>query len=197
MYVPRLNHADKLAHSLFLLILIACWGQVQALSTDKDKPIEVEADAGELDDIKNITVYTGDVIVTRGSIRMTGDKMTVYYDKNDDIETLIMDGKPATYRQLPDNSKVYDEAEALRMEYYELRNLVILLRDAEVRQERYNFSGERIEYDTELSQVKAWSDIDKNQHGGKSDKTKKQERVKIIIKPKQNEPVPEPDKKTE
>jgi len=179
------------------MLSMFCWGQVHALSTDKEKPIEVEADAGELDDIKNITVYTGDVIVTRGSIRMTGDKMTVYYDKDDNIETLIMDGKPATYRQLPDDSKVYDEAEALRMEYYELRNLVILLRDAEVRQERYNFSGERIEYDTQLSQVKAWSDINKKQPDSMSGETKKQERVKIIIKPKQNEPATEPDKKTE
>ena len=171
------------------------WGHARALSTDKEKPIEVEADSGQLDDIKNITIYTGDVVVTRGSIRMTGDKMTVYYDKDDNIETLIMVGNPATYRQLPDNSKVYDEAEALRMEYYELRNLVILLRKAKVRQERYNFSGERIEYDTELSQVKAWSDVDKNQQGDKSKDAKKQGRVKIIIKPKQSEPAREPDKK--
>lgn len=167
------------------------------MSTDKDQPIEVEADSGQLDDINNVTTYKGDVVVTRGSIRMTGDKMTVYYDKNDNIETLIMDGNPATYRQLPDNSKVYDEAEAKRMEYYELRNLVILLRDAKVRQERYNFSGERIEYDTQLSQVKAWSDINKNQKGTKSGASKKKERVKIIIKPKQNNPASEAGKKPE
>ena len=195
MYTPRLNRADKLVCYLFVIILMSAWGPARALSTDKDKPIEVEADSGQLDDINNITTYTGDVVVTRGSIRMTGDKMTVYYDKDDNIETLIMVGNPATYRQLPDNSKVYDEAEALRMEYYELRNLVILLRKAKVRQERYNFSGERIEYDTELSQVKAWSDVDKNQQGDKSKDAKKQGRVKIIIKPKQSEPAREPDKK--
>lgn len=186
MYIRLLNRVRRPAFCLFALISILSWRQVCALSTDKEQPIEVEADAGELDDVKNITIYTGDVIVTRGSIRMTGDKMTVYYDENDDIETLIMEGRPATYRQLPDNSKVYDEAEALRMEYYELKNLVILLRNAKVRQERYNFSGERIEYDTELSQVKAWSDIDKSKPGDKSSKPKKQERVKILIKPKQD-----------
>lgn len=161
--------------------------QVCALSTDKKQPIEVEADAGELDDVKNITIYTGNVIVIRGSIRMTGDKMTVYYDENDEIETLIMEGRPATYRQLPDDSQVYDEAEALRMEYYELRNMVILLREAQVRQERYSFSGERIEYDTDMSQVKAWSDINKGEQGTSDPGSKKQERVKIIIKPKQQD----------
>ena len=186
MYIQLSNRAKVPAFCLLTIISALCWKPACALSTDKDQPIEVEADAGELDDVKNITIYTGDVVVTRGSIRMTGDKMTVYYDENDDIDTLIMEGRPATYRQLPDNSKIYDEAEALRMEYYELKNLVILLRNAKVRQERYNFSGERIEYDTELSQVKAWSDIDKSKSGDKSSKPKKQERVKIIIKPKQD-----------
>lgn len=185
MYIQLSNRVRTPAFCL-ALISVLCWKPVFALSTDKDQPIEVEADAGELDDVKNITIYTGDVIVTRGSIRMTGDKMTVYYDENDDIDTLIMEGRPATYRQLPDDSKIYDEAEALRMEYYELKNLIILLRNAKVRQERYNFSGERIEYDTYLSQVKAWSDIDKSKPGDKTTKGKKQERVKIIIKPKQD-----------
>ena len=188
MYVPLLNHADKLAYYLLVLISVCGWGPACALSTDKEQPIEVEADAGELDDINNITIYTGDVVVTRGSIRMTGDKMTVHYDENDDIETLIMDGRPATYRQLPDSSQVYDEAAALRMEYYELRNLVILLREAKVSQERYDFSGERIEYDTVLSQVKAWSDINKNQKSDRASEAKQQDRVKIIIKPKLNQP---------
>ena len=50
---------------------------------------------------------------------MTGDIMTVYF-KDDELDTLIMEGNPARYRQLPDDSKIYDEAEALRMEYYEL-----------------------------------------------------------------------------
>jgi len=185
MCIRRLNLARIFIYYLTAAVSILGCGMAFALSTDKEQPIEVEANAGELDDVKNVTVYTGDVVVIRGSIRMTGDKMTVYYDENDDVETLIMDGRPATYRQLPDNSEVYDEAEALRMEYYELRNMVILLREAEVRQERYTFSGERIEYDTDLSQVKAWSDINKDQQSAGGSDQKKQDRVKIIIKPKQ------------
>ena len=187
MYKLKLILARKFYALVAAMIFIPASTGVNALSTDKEQPIEVEADAGELDDVNNITVYTGNVIVIRGSIRMTGDIMTVYYDDNDEIETLIMEGRPATYRQLPDNSEVYDEAEALRMEYYELRNLVILLRSAQVRQERYNFSGERIEYDTVLSQVKAWSDVDKDKQSTDDSGEKKQERVKIIIKPKQKQ----------
>jgi len=154
-----------------------------ALTTDKDKPIEVEADTAELDDVKNVSIYRGNVIVTQGSIRMTGDVMTVYQTDTDDLDHLIMEGKPATYKQLPDDSKIYDEARALRMEYHEIKNKIILIDQAVVTQEGLRFSGDRIDYDTELSKVKAWS----KPSGTTADETPAdapRERVKIIIKKK-------------
>lgn len=163
-----------------------------ALTTDKDQPIEVEADTAEMDDVKNVSIYRGNVIVTQGSIRMTGDVMTVYQTDTDDLDYLIMDGKPATYRQLPDDSEIYDEAEALRMEYYEIKNKIILITKAVVTQEGLRFSGDRIEYDTELSKVKAWS-----KPGGATGDTVSpdetpRERVKIIIKKKDEKKADEP-----
>ncbi|MFQ5659693.1 MAG: lipopolysaccharide transport periplasmic protein LptA [Gammaproteobacteria bacterium] len=176
----RLFKRNRLITFGLILCLIIVGRPATALSTDKDQDIEIEADAGELDDIKNITIYTGNVIVTRGSIRMTGDKMTVYYNEDDDIDTLIMEGKPATYRQLPDDSSVYDEADALRMEYHEAKNLVILIDEAHAKQEGGSFSGNRIEYDTQLSQVRAWS----TPKGRSSATPEHRQRVKVIIKPK-------------
>ena len=166
-----------------LLFNSYAWG----LSTDKNQPIEIEADAAELDDQKGVTIYTGNVVVIQGSIRMTGDKMTVYYTKENDLDTVIMVGQPATYRQLPDNSEIYDEAEALRMEFYNLKNLIVLINNALVKQEDKRFSGNRIEYDTLNSKV--WA-------RGASGKTAADEgvtpatdsgRVKIIIQPKKKE----------
>ena len=154
-----------------LLLTTSAW----ALSTDKDQPIEIEADSADLDDEKGVTIYRGNVILIQGSVRMTGDTMTVYFT-NDELDTLIMEGKPATYRQLPDGSKVYDEAEALRMEYYELKSLIILIDKASFKQEGLSFSGNRIEYDTENSRIKAKGSV-KQQNGTG-------QRVKIILKPK-------------
>ena len=76
--------------------------------------------------------------------------------------------------------KIYDEAEALRMEYYELKSLVILIDKASFKQEGLSFSGNRIEYDTENSKVKAKGSV-KQQNG---DSSSSGERVKIILKPK-------------
>lgn len=149
---------------------------VFSLSTDQDRDIVIAADKGELDDVKSTTIYTGNVIVDQGSMRITGDKMTVYYTDDNDIDVLVMEGNPATYRQLPDESDIYDEARALRMEYHKPRNLVILIQDAMVKQKDGTLQAERIEYDSELSRATATS-------GPKNDgaEAKEGDRVKIII----------------
>ncbi|MEX2354064.1 MAG: lipopolysaccharide transport periplasmic protein LptA [Gammaproteobacteria bacterium] len=140
---------------IYSLLLFCCVPAAHALSTDKDQDIEVEANTAYLDDIKNISIYTGNVIVIQGSIRITGDKMTIFYTGEKDLEKIIMEGSPATFRQLPDNSTVYDEAEALVMEFYETGNLIVLTGQARVSQGDRRLQADYIEYDTELSQVRA------------------------------------------
>lgn len=177
--MPRTNYI------LIMLATILWSGSAYPLATDKDQPIEIEADAAELDDKKNVTVYTGNVIVVQGSIRMTGDKMTVYYTENNDLESVIMVGDPATYKQLPDDSDVYDEARAKRMEYYSPKNLIVLIDNAEVKQEGLRFSGNLIEYDTENSRIKAKGQAAKT--GESDDEVSGDGRVRITIKPKKKE----------
>lgn len=186
MYIQLLNPKNYL-RLIFILSLTLCFSSVNALSTDKQQDIEIEADTAEMDDIKGITIYRGDVIVIQGSIRMTGHTMTVHFDDNDDMELVIMQGNPATYRQLPDNSEIYDEAEALQMEYYALKDFIILIDEAVVTQEDSIMRGSRIEYDTILSQVKARGSTKtvKSQTDGKTQK-KQDGRVRITIKKNKN-----------
>ena len=166
---------------LFIVfICVAVANYVFALSSDSEQNIEIEADTAEMDDINKTTVYRGNVVINQGSIRMTGHTMTVHFDKNNDVKLVILNGSPATYRQLPDNSDTYDKAEALKMKYYALKNNIILIDNALVTQEGLMFSGQKIEYDTELSKVKAESLSNKTQKGT----SKKEERVKIIIRKK-------------
>ena len=187
MYKQQLNQDKRLKHAITYIlgiILVSMMNCAFALSTDKQKDIEIEADSAEMDDIKGVTVYRGDVVVVQGSIRMTGHTMTVHFAESGDMELVIMQGKPATYRQLPDNSKVYDEAEALQMEYYALKDFVILIDEALVTQEGLRFSGSRIEYDTVLSRVKAKGSTKTTRTGDGKTKKKKDGRVKITIKKK-------------
>jgi len=185
MCIRLLNRSTRA--ELWFAVLLALYGPAApGLESDRDQPIEIEADTGELDDVKNISVYEGDVITTQGTIRMTGDRMTVYYTDDDELDYLIMEGRPATYRQLPDDSSVYDYAEALTMKYYEQREYVILTDKALVTQEGLRFSGDRIEYDTRLSQVKAWSNRTEVGAGPDGPEQDKKDRVKIIIRKKED-----------
>ena len=177
----------KIASLLLLSFLLAGSNTAIALSSDSEQPIEIEANAAELDDEKGVTVYTGNVIVTQGSIKMTGDKMTVYYTEDKELDTVVMVGKPATYRQLPDDSDVYDEAEARRMEFYEAKNLIVLIDNAEVRQEGLRFSGERIEYDTLHSKIRAQGKTKTEKAGTEQATEKDNGRVKIILKPRKKQ----------
>lgn len=176
-------HHNQLIKFCILLWLLFAGGTCAALSTDKDQDIEIEADSAELDDRQGVTTYTGNVVVTQGTIRMTGDKMTVHYTKDNNLDTVILTGKPATYRQLPDNSEVYDESEALRMEFYKAKNLIVLIHNAKVKQRDLRFTGERIEYDTENSRIKARGAVTSKQDATQGEGGEQPGRVKIIIKP--------------
>lgn len=153
-----------------------------ALSSDSDKPMEIVADNAELDDQKGTTVYRGDVEVTQGTLFMSGHTLTVYYDENKELERAILEGDRAYYKQLPDDSDVYDEAWARRMERYFNDGMIILIEDAKVVQEDVTFTGRRIEYDTVNSRVVAKS----TPEGEDAPVTEEGEdgRVRVIISPK-------------
>ena len=175
MFKQRLKKIKKI-EILIILFFVSTADYAYSLSTDSEKNIEIEADTAEMDDLTKTTIYRGNVIVTQGSIKMTGDTMTVKFDKNNDMKLVVMHGTPAKYRQLPDDSTVFDEADALK-------NYVILIDQALVKQKGLQFSGKRIEYDTVLSKVKA-EGYSKTKTEKESNKEKSNGRVKIIIKKK-------------
>ena len=179
-----MKRVARRAVDVFVLLSCLCASLAAfPLATDKDQPIEVEADEAELDDMNDVSIYRGNVVVRQGSIHMTGEVMTVYSKGGDELDYLIIEGNPATYRQLPDNSSVYDQAKARRMEYHETKNLVILIRDAWVKQDTSTLVGERIEYNTELSRVKAWGSAD-GEDATEAPAAEPKSRVKLILKKK-------------
>lgn len=167
-------------HLLALLLLLPP-APLLALSSDSSKPMEIVADRAEHDNKKRVTIYRGDVEVTQGSMFISGHTLTVHYDDNRELDYAVMEGDRAYYKQLPDNSKVYDEAWAQTMEYYPNKGMVILIEDGKVVQKDLRFTGDRIEYDTVNSRVIAKTV--KQETSGK-DKPKEEGRVRVIINPK-------------
>ena len=98
MYKLRLKQIQKIK-ILTIIFFTFVVNYAYCLSTDSEQNIEIEANTAEMDDVKKVTVYRGNVIVTQGSIRMTGHTMHVYFNENNDMKLVIMDGTPAKYRQ--------------------------------------------------------------------------------------------------
>ena len=180
------RHASRLNLSLLMglgLLGLALAGPVMALSTDREQDMRVEADSAELDGIEGISVYRGNVVVTQGSMRITGHTLTVHFSDGGDMELAIVNGSPATYRQLPDGAEDYDEARARKMEYYPQKDSVILIDRAWVKNpDGSTMTGNRIEYDTAESRVKVQGRAAPATAGGNGEDAGG--RVKIIIKKK-------------
>lgn len=166
---------------LSLLLPLNCW----ALSSDREQPMNIEADRVELDDATGISTYHGSVKVSQGSMVLTGDLMTIHSADNE-IRSVLVDGTPATYRQRPDNKDQDVRARSLRMEYYTEPERIIMLKEAEVTQEGNVLRSERIEYDVVRDKVNAGTD-------------QPNERVHITIQPKtakDRQSTPKPDENT-
>lgn len=178
---PSISHTWIMSAAL-ALVAVFISPSLWALSSDSDQPMEIEADSAELDDQKRVTIYRGDVVVNQGSLHMTGDVMTVYYDENQELDHAVMEGDLAYYRQMPDDSDVYDEAWAKRMEHHGNKGRIILIDDAKVVQDGLQFTGKRIDYDTINSRVLAHSTLDRDSAGDTPDTGR--QRVRVIISPK-------------
>lgn len=163
-------------HRAKLMLLLLCIAPLaQALTSDRNQPIHIEADYVHIDKKAGISEYRGNVHLTQGSMEITGEEVTVHQPKGE-LRTIIVKGNPATFRQQPDGQKDIVHSQALKMEYQAQQERILLFQKAKVQQGGQQFAGNRIVYNTKTSTVIAQGD--EQQH----------ERVRAVIVPKKNEP---------
>lgn len=147
-----------------------------ALPEDRNQPIRVQADSAELDDRQRVAVYYGNVIITQGSLKITGDKVTITQTPNGEIDVVTAIGKPAYYEQQPSADKDLVKAYGLTIQYFAANERVVLIDQAKVVQEGNTFEGEKIVYDTRRQIVNAGR--------ANSDVTTPRPRIDMIIQPR-------------
>jgi lipopolysaccharide export system protein LptA len=158
---------------------------VHALSTDREEPIVIEAQAAEANNRTQITIYRGDVVITQGTLRITGDTVWIHYNNANAITKAVSEGKPAKFRQLTDGSKDYMTADAERMEYHAEQDLILLLGNARYGEGKDKITAPRIVYNSRQGRVQAGANPEggqaKEPESGQPDKS---DRVRITITPK-------------
>lgn len=166
------------SHKLRLLLVLGALcaaASVWALKTDKNQPINIQADHGDFQGNSSSSngtgVYTGHVVITQGSIKITADK-AILDMVNGEVQQADMTGNPATFQQQPDHGALM-HGMANKIIYDATRNEVNLLGHAHLQQGSRLFTADVIRYNTSSEHVVA--------SGGKNGG-----RVHILIPPKQS-----------
>jgi len=159
----------KIVKPLAILLLLLPL-RLAALDSDRDQPIEVEADRLEVREQENISIYEGKVKLVQGSLVINSERLVIHFNDANELTLMEMTGKPATFRQL-DNERREMQGQAEQIDYTESKSLLELRRSA-----RFNHAGDSIE--GELIHIEAGS-------------AQSEKRVKMLIKPKQSSESPD------
>ena len=65
---------------LLLAALAGAMGPAQAEKADRNKPMNIEADALHHDELQQVSIFTGNVVLTKGTIVLRGAKLEVRQD---------------------------------------------------------------------------------------------------------------------
>jgi lipopolysaccharide export system protein LptA len=124
---------------LLAAVLLATAGvAAQAEKADRNQPMNIEADALRHDDLKQTSVFTGNVVLTKGTILIRGARIDVRQDAEGYQYGVVTaePGKRAYYRQKRDNVDEYIEGESEVIEYDGKADRVKFIRKAELRRYR-------------------------------------------------------------
>jgi lipopolysaccharide export system protein LptA len=122
---------------LSLLLSLALLSAFPALAekADRDKPMNAEADALRYDDLKQSSVFTGNVIITKGTILIRGARVEVFQDPQGYQQAVVIaePGKLAYYRSKRDGVDEVIEGEGERIEYDSQADNIKFIRKAVLR----------------------------------------------------------------
>lgn len=165
-------------NKLLLIILLLFISPLSfALKSDESQPIQVVADQATADQINKVTVFTGNVVVTRGSIIVHSTKAEASEDKSG-YKVIHLTGSPVTFEQMNDDGEK-TIGQCNDFEYTTKNNLAILTGRARVSKGDNLAMGDRLTYNT---QTQIYSAVSNNANGVS---TSKSGRVTVILQPNQ------------
>ncbi len=138
-----------------LLLLFLSYSTAHALTDDSTKPINIQADSAEINDVTGVSTYRGNVTITQGSTVLTGD-IVILETTNKKVNKIISEGKLSTFKQTTDDGKKID-AEAEKMVYSITDNKIVLTKNAKLTESGNTFSSDKITFYTDKEIVTAGS----------------------------------------
>lgn len=145
-----------------------------AEKADRDKPVNLEADTVTLDDVRKISVYQGNVILTQGTLMLRADQVQVTQNASG-LDKISATGRPASFRQKVDGRDEFIEGFSSRIEYDGVNSQLELIGQAQLRRGSDELRGAQISYNANTEFYKVVGQPDAKTPAG---------RVRAVIRPK-------------
>lgn len=112
-------HTPFLRTAAWIALLNAalwCAGPAWAEKADRNLPLNAEADALRYDDARQTSVFTGNVVITKGTIIIRGNQVEVRQDTQGN-QFGVVHGTPGFFRQKREGVDEFIEGTGLRIDY--------------------------------------------------------------------------------
>jgi lipopolysaccharide export system protein LptA len=144
--------------SIALLIQAPCLAQGQPSSSAATR---IQSDQLQHDDQRQVTVFSGNVSLTRDGLVLNGDRLELT-QRSDGSSVAILNGRPARFTQQRVGSSDRIQGSSGRLEYDSKTEIVVLIGAAQLRRSRGDrmldeVVGDQVTYNTptETYEVKA------------------------------------------
>lgn len=145
-----------------------------AEKADRTKPVNLEADTVTLDDIRKVSVYQGNVILSQGTLMLRADHVQVTQNANG-LDKVSASGRPVAFRQKVEGRDEFIEGFADRIEFNSTSSQLELIGRAQLRRGGDELRGNQISYNANTEFYKVTGQPDAKTPSG---------RVRAVIRPK-------------
>jgi len=186
----------KIRHAIVLFASGMGWLGLPAWAekADRDKPLQIEADAMRHDESKLLTHFTGQVVAFKGTMVLRGARMEVQQDKNGQqiAQIWAAPNERVFFRQKREGVDEFTEGEGEMVIYDSQADVVTLLQRAELRILRGTvvadqITGQKIVFNNTTEVMT----VDRPAPGTKTTDPRDQ-RVRAVLTPRTNKSVAPP-----
>ena len=137
-----------------LVCASACSPAAHAEKADRDKPINYQADTGDVNYQTQVGTLIGNVIITQGTLTIHADKVILRQNPDNSLSATAF-GNPITFREKRDGVDEYYEGVAQRAEYDGQKRFLELFDRALLRKGADEIRSNYISYNAETEFFKA------------------------------------------
>lgn len=136
------------------MILLSAAPVAQALDSDRQQPLKIVADTAVIDEKDGTALYTGNVVLTQGTLRIAADSLKIRTE-NGKVDIVMAEGDPALFSQVPEPNQAEVIAKAKNIDYMVRDQKLLLKRKASIVQGENIFRGEEIVYEIQSQRLQA------------------------------------------